>query len=88
MIKRDLNKIVISRINDEKAIVILGARQVGKTTFIEGLLNEKDYLLIDCDDQLNVEILENANTETLKQIIGSQKKVFFDEAQRSKNIGL
>ena len=88
MIKRDLNKIVISRINDEKAIVILGARQVGKTTFIEGLLNEKDYLLIDCDDQLNVEILENANTETLKQIIGSHKIVFFDEAQRIKNIGL
>jgi len=88
MIKRDLNQIVSGRFGDNKAIVILGARQVGKTTFIEDLLNKKKYLLVDCDDPLNIEILENANTETLKHIIGSYKIVFFDEAQRIKNIGL
>ncbi len=88
MIKRDLNQVVSGHFDDSKAIIILGARQVGKTTFIENLLKEKEYLLIDCDDPLNIEILENANTETLKQIIGSKKIIFFDEAQRIQNIGL
>jgi len=88
MIERDIKKLVISKINDKKAVVILGARQTGKTTFIENLLSGSEYLLIDCDDPVNQNLLENANTETLKRIIGSHNTVFIDEAQRVNNIGL
>jgi predicted AAA+ superfamily ATPase len=79
---------VNKRISDKKAIIVIGARQVGKTTFIENLLKGKDYLLVDCDDPTTKEQVENANTETLKRIIGRNTLVFFDEAQRVKNIGL
>jgi predicted AAA+ superfamily ATPase len=88
MIKRDLYEAVNKRISDKKAIIIIGARQVGKTTFIENMLKDKDYLLIDCDDPVTKEQIENANTETLKRIIAKKSIVFFDEAQRVKNIGL
>ncbi len=88
MIERDIKNLIINRLHDKKAIVILGARQTGKTTFVENLLSNNDYLLIDCDDPVNRDLLENANTETLKRIIGHHKTVFIDEAQRVKNIGL
>lgn len=88
MIERDLYKVVNNRISDKKAIIIVGARQVGKTTFVENILKDKDYLLIDCDDPTTKEQIENANTETLRRIIGNKTIVFFDEAQRVKNIGL
>ena len=88
MIERDLYNVVNKHISDKKAIIIVGARQVGKTTFVENILKDKDYLLIDCDDPINKEQIENANTESLKRIIGKKNIVFFDEAQRIKNIGL
>ncbi len=88
MIKRDLKRTASKRIKDKKAIIILGARQVGKTTFLTNLLQHQDYLFIDGDDPLNIEILSDANTETLRRVIGSKKIVFFDEAQRIPNIGL
>ena len=89
MIYRLLEKNIQKRINSGKAIVLLGARQTGKTTLLEKTAKETgDYLLLDCDDLLVREKLETANTETLRQIIGKHKTVFIDEAQRVKNIGL
>jgi predicted AAA+ superfamily ATPase len=89
MIQRALERIIKKRINSGKAIVLLGPRQTGKTTLLEKIATETgEYLLLDCDDFLVREKLENANTESLKQIIGKHKTVFIDEAQRVKNIGL
>ena len=89
MIKRLLEINIRKRINSGKAIVLLGSRQTGKTTLLEQIASETGkYLLLDCDDFLIREKLENANTESLKQIIGKHETVFIDEAQRVKNIGL
>jgi predicted AAA+ superfamily ATPase len=89
MINRKLETIIRSRLDGKKAIIVLGPRQSGKTTLIEMILSDREsYLLLDCDDSLIREQLQNANTEKLKQIIGSYKTVFIDEAQRVKNIGL
>ena len=89
MIPRELGKHIKRRINSGKAIVLLGPRQTGKTTLLEKIATETgEYLLLDCDDFLVREKLENANTESLKQIIGKHKILFIDEAQRVKNIGL
>ena len=89
MINRKLETVIRSRLDGKKAIIVLGPRQSGKTTLIEMILSDREsYLLLDCDDSLIREQLQNANTEKLKQIIGSYKTVFIDEAQRVKNIGL
>lgn len=42
MIKRRIADLVAKRIDDKKAIVIMGARQVGKTTLLESLFEDEN----------------------------------------------
>ncbi len=88
MIKRDLKSRIISKRNKGKAIVLLGPRQVGKTTLIKSILEKETYLFLDCDDPTVRTLLELPNTEKLKSVIGENKVVFVDEAQRISNIGI
>jgi uncharacterized protein len=89
MIKRELFSVLAQRLNTGKAIVVLGPRQSGKTTLLESVADSQgQYLLFDCDDPLTREKLENPTTEQLRQMIGSEKLVLVDEAQRVKNIGI
>ena len=88
MIVRDLAANVIAKLHKGKVIVLIGPRQVGKTTLINSILNKSDYLFLDGDDNTVAETLSNANTENLKSIIGNYKYVFIDEVQRIPNIGL
>lgn len=43
MYLRYLERIIEKRIGSGKAIVLIGPRQVGKTTLIEKILKNKDY---------------------------------------------
>lgn len=74
---------------DDKVIVCTGARQVGKSTLLRGICEEKGrYLYLNGDDpDVNI-MLENAGERKLRQIIGDFPIVFIDEAQRIKNVGL
>jgi predicted AAA+ superfamily ATPase len=89
MIIRQLEKTIQSKLGKGKAIVILGPRQTGKTTLLEKAARDSgEFLFIDCDDSLIRNQLENINTEGIRQILGKNKVVFIDEAQRVRNIGL
>ncbi|MBG6109971.1 putative AAA+ superfamily ATPase [Flavobacterium sp. CG_23.5] len=88
MIIRDLTSVVQKNINKGKVIVLIGPRQVGKTTLINSLLKDIPFLFLDGDDAVVSDTLASANTETLKNIIGNYKYVFIDEVQRIPNIGL
>ncbi len=88
MYARNLQKIIEQRDNKHKAVIIIGARQVGKTTLIKSMLKDKDYLFIDGDNPAVRSLLDNPNTEEIKSIIGKHKIIFIDEAQRINNIGL
>ena len=89
MINRLLSDIITKRLGSGKAIIILGPRQVGKTTLLKEIAEAQGaYLLLNGDDPATQVILQGANTETLKQIIGNHRIVFIDEAQRIRNIGL
>lgn len=88
MIKRVLQSKIESKIGKGKAIILLGPRQVGKTTLIKDILENKDYLFLDGDDPTVRNLLTNPNTEEIKSVIGSNKILFIDEAQRIENIGL
>ena len=88
MYLRYLQNIIEKRIGSGKAIVVIGPRQVGKTTLIETILKNKDYLLLDGDDPKTRTLLTEPNTEQIRSIIGRYKNVFIDEAQRIKGIGL
>lgn len=72
-----------------KIIVILGARQVGKSTLIRMLpfCLSNDTLLLDGENADVHQLLQNANSERLKQLAGNNKVVVIDEAQKIENIG-
>jgi predicted AAA+ superfamily ATPase len=88
MINRTLSDVIQKRFFKGKAILLLGPRQVGKTTLIQELIKEKEYLFLNGDDQSIRSMLENTSTVQLQSIIGNHKIVFIDEAQRISNIGL
>jgi uncharacterized protein len=86
---RDLKQIIINKLHKGKAIILIGARQIGKTTLLHEIISEyKDTLFIDSDDALVRQMLDRPTTEEIKSIIGNHKIVFIDEVQRISNIGL
>lgn len=88
MIKRTLESKIVRKLNTGKAIILIGPRQVGKTTLIGSILENKDHLFLDGDDPTTRNLLTEPNTEQLKSIIGSNQIIFIDEAQRINGIGI
>ena len=71
-----------------KAIIIYGARQVGKTTLCKKLWwNQKETLFVTWDDFFTVEFLSNISLPQLQLWVKNYKTVIIDEAQKIKNIG-
>lgn len=88
MYKRSLIKLIKTKTGKGKAIMLIGPRQVGKTTLIKTMLENADHLFFDGDDPSVRNLLNQPNKATLKQLIGKSKIVFIDEAQRIDGIGL
>lgn len=87
-VNRILKQTLIDQFNKGKAIVLIGPRQVGKSTLIKDILKQKDFLFFDGDDFSVQQQLSEPNTNYLKRLIGNKKIVFIDEAQRIKNVGI
>ena len=88
MYQRILEKTIKDKVGSGKAIIIVGARQVGKTTLIKSILKGNEYLFFDADDPTIRQLLSNPNTEQIRTFLGDYKTVFIDEAQRIDGIGL
>lgn len=90
MIKRTLQEIIIQHIDYKKAIVVLGPRQVGKTTLITKIAGELDenFIYINGDDPSVRLLWSNASQAFINQYLGDAKIIVIDEAQRIENIGL
>jgi uncharacterized protein len=90
MITRLITDLVKSKLFQGKAIIVSGARQVGKTTMLQAMLSsyEEELLILDGDDVTVQNLLSRPNTQQLKQIIGKHTIIFLDEAQRIAEVGL
>lgn len=89
MIERSLQNLLQERDTRNKIIVILGARQVGKTTMAHELIEKSaKHLSLNCDDRDDAELLEDKTSTELKNYFDKYEYVFIDEAQRVKNIGM
>ncbi len=88
MFNRVIQAKIIAKLGKGKAIILVGPRQVGKTTLMETILKKEQHLFLDGDDPTVRNLLTDPNTEQLKSIIGKNKIVFIDEAQRIENIGI
>ncbi|MES2701825.1 MAG: ATP-binding protein [Bacteroidota bacterium] len=90
MIIRIVAEQILSKLFKGKAILLFGARQVGKSTVIEALMaaHEEPWLFLNGDDADVRENLANMSVARLKSVIGGHKVVFIEEAQRITDIGL
>lgn len=89
MVVREIEKLIKERLNKGKAIVILGARQVGKTTLLKTLFGSSNEVLWLNGDEMDVQSLfSDVSASRLKAIFGNKKTVIIDEAQRIHHIGL
>lgn len=76
-------------LNKGKALVITGARQVGKTTMLQGMFGSREDVLWLNADQIKVrQRLEQQDILVLRNLIGNYKTVVIDEVQRISNAGL
>ncbi|MEI9955960.1 MAG: AAA family ATPase [Ferruginibacter sp.] len=90
MIKRLLQKAIKERLFKGKALLLFGARQTGKSTLAEAILEKQDkpWMLMNGDDADVRAILSSTSANSLKALIGKNEILLIDEAQRIENIGL
>ena len=93
MIYRDLQPTIEQKFFKGKVIILLGPRQVGKTTLMEQIKatlppGAQPVISLDCDEPNDRELLTNANSAELSMMLRNAKTVIIDEAQRVPNIGL
>ncbi len=88
-IARVLSAKISEKLKTGKAIILLGPRQVGKTTLIKSLFKDVSNVLWLNGDELDVQsVFANISATRLKAIIGENTTLIIDEAQRIKDIGL
>lgn len=91
MIRRDLIKNIVSSCFKKKVILLIGARQVGKTTLLKEVVRQinQPSVWFNADEADILSAFSNAVTSTqLFQLIGSENKlVIIDEAQQIPEIG-
>ncbi len=89
MIGRKIEKLICEHLFQKKAILLFGARQVGKTTLLENLncLKGIKVLFLTGDEADVREILTNATSTRLQSYFGDNSVVVIDEAQQIPSIG-
>lgn len=89
MIKRILQNVIKQRLFKGKAIVLIGARQVGKTTLLKEIFpTQDDVLWFNADDLPVRDFFSNVTIERYRSMIGKNRIVVIDEAQRIENVGI
>lgn len=90
MIEREIEHAIVKKLKDSKAIILLGPRQAGKSTLLQ-LVQKKFQQPVAWwnGDETDIRsLLEHPTSTKLKSLIGKNKTVVIDEAQRIENIGL
>lgn len=91
MYKRVLQEKIKDKFFSGKAVIIVGARQTGKTTLclnlIEDLNMKGKARLFNGDDPADRETLAGKDLDFLRSVIGGKGVVLIDEGQKIKDIG-
>jgi len=88
-ILRLAEKLIINDCFKGKAIILLGARQVGKSTLLRNLFKDqlKNMLWLDAENGDVISLFNNATSTRLKQLSNNYRIVIIDEAQKIPTIG-
>ena len=89
MIHRELEEQITSLLGSGKAIIIMGARQVGKSTLLDTIFRHRTDVLWMTGDDLDIqELFSQMTSSRIKALLGNSKILIIDEAQRIPDIGL
>jgi hypothetical protein len=89
LINRSLVRQIEQLLFKGKAVIILGARQVGKTTLVKQITDKlgKQVAWFDAEEPDVKPLLENKNSQQLKLLFKNAEIVVIDEAQKLTNPG-
>ena len=87
---RELSNLILKKLQPNKVVILYGARRVGKTMLVKEILaNVNEPILRLNGDDINVhDKLSIRSIENYKQILGTYKLLYIDEAQKIPEIGL
>ena len=89
MIQRSIEKAFQEKLFQGKAIILLGARQVGKTTLLKKIATSlQDVLWLNADTFEVQTMFEQPSSSRFQSFIKNNKVLIIDEAQNIKDIGL
>jgi len=89
MIERQLSEIISQKLFSGEAIILMGPRQVGKTTILRELFgNRQDSIWLNGDESDIQKLFGDISSSRLSALFADKKIVVIDEAQRIENIGL
>lgn len=86
---RDLSDNILKKLKPNKVVLVFGARRVGKTLLVKEILAKvNESVLILNGEDINVhDKLAIRSVENYKQILGTYKLLYIDEAQKIPDIG-
>lgn len=90
MIKRTLEEVIRKRLFTGKTILLLGPRQVGKTTLVQSLFKAHPgkSIWLNGDNPEDRELLNHLNSSRAVELFPHGYMIVIDEAQRLENSGL
>lgn len=89
MIRRINENSIKNAAKSKKVVVLLGARQTGKTTLLKDISSGADSCLWLNGDELDVQnLFATMSAQRFKSYLGTKSTVVIDEAQRIPDIGL
>ncbi|MDO8621001.1 MAG: ATP-binding protein [Candidatus Levybacteria bacterium] len=93
MIPRLMEEAILKSLELKKIILILGARQVGKTTIIKKIQQKlaesgKKTLYLNCDSDEERNAVNTTSKVLLEKLLKNTQALLIDEAQRLENPGL
>jgi len=87
---RELSENILKKLQPNKVVILFGARRVGKTVLVKEILSKMDEPCLSLNgEDINVhDKLARRTVENYRQILGSYKLLYIDEAQKIPEIGL
>lgn len=89
-IRRAIEPLVSQYLKPNRAVILVGARRVGKTEYLNKFIAECDepYLYLNGDDLQTHDLLEPRSTSHYKRLVGESRLLIIDEVQSIPDIGM
>ncbi len=89
-IERAIEPLIHQYLKPNKAVILLGARRVGKTELIRKFMEncQEPFLFLNGDDLLSHELLEKRTIQNYQRLLGNNRLLIIDEVQSISEIAI